>query len=310
MTGTEGLKGCRALVTGASGFIGSALCRRLLEVGAEVHGVSRSVPGTPVEGVLWRRCALEDAAAVRALVEQVRPEFIFHLASHVAGARSLDLVGPTFEGNLVSTVNLLTAAAQIGCKRLLLSGSMEEPDPGPDWPVPSSPYAAAKYAASAYGRMFHALYGVPVVILRVFMVYGPGQRDVKKLIPYVTLSLLRGESPQLSSGARQVDWVYVDDVVEAYLAAALADGAEGKTVEVGTGQLVSVRGVVEQLYEFVRPGTKPAFGALADRPMEQIRAANSDASFRHIGWRARMDLKDGLRRTIEWYRERVVAGAF
>jgi nucleoside-diphosphate-sugar epimerase len=245
---------------------------------------------------------LEDTAAVRALLDQTRPDLIFHLASHVAGSRAVELVLPTFHGNLTSTVNLLTCATELGCGRLVLTGSMEEPDPSPEWPVPSSPYAAAKYAASAYGRMFHALYQTPVVMLRVFMVYGPGQQDVKKLIPYVTLSLLRGETPQLSSGVRQVDWVFVDDVAEAYLAAALAEGAEGKTIEIGTGELVSVRSVVERLFGLVRPDTKPTFGSLTDRAMEQVRAANVEASHRQIGWRAQTDLSEGLRRTVEWYR--------
>jgi nucleoside-diphosphate-sugar epimerase len=303
MTITQKLVGRRALVTGASGFIGSALCHRLVQAGAIVHGVSRSDRTTSADGVAWHRCALEDAAAVRALLARIRPDLIFHLASHVAGSRAVELVLPTFHGNLTSTVNLLTAATELGCGRVVLTGSMEEPEPGPDWPVPSSPYAAAKYAASAYGRMFHALYQTPVVTLRVFMVYGPGQRDVKKLIPYVTLSLLKGETPQISSGVRQVDWIYVDDVIEAYLAAALADGAQGKTVEVGTGKLVSVRGVVEQLFELIRPGVTPVFGSITDRPMEQVRAANVEASLHQIGWRAQTVLRDGLERTVRWYRE-------
>ncbi len=305
MTNVQKLAGRTALVTGASGFIGTVLCRRLVETGAVVHGVSRTERAPAGDGVAWHRCALEDAGAVRALLAEVRPELVFHLASHVAGSRFLELVLPTFHGNLTTTVNLLTAATELGCGRVVLTGSMEEPDPGPAWPVPSSPYAAAKYAASAYGRMFHALYQTPVVMLRVFMVYGPGQQDVRKLIPYVTLSLLKGETPQLSSGVRQVDWVYVDDVVEAYLAAALAEGAEGKTIEVGTGELVSVRGVVEQLYEIIRPDTKPSFGSLADRPMEQVRAADVAASLRHIGWRAKTGLREGLGRTVDWYRERL-----
>ena len=301
---TQKLAGCKALVTGASGFIGSALCRRLVEAGAAGHGVSRADRTEPAGEVVWHRCALEDVTGVRALLGRVRPDLTFHLASHVAGSRAVELVLPTFHGNLSSTVNLLTAATELGCQRLILTGSMEEPDPGPEWPVPSSPYAAAKYAASAYGRMFHALYHTPVVMLRVFMVYGPGQRDVRKLIPYVILSLLRGETPQLSSGQREVDWIFVDDVVDAYLAAALAEGAEGKTIEVGTGRLVSVRGVVEQLFELIRPDTKPTFGSLSDRPMEQVRAASIEASFREIGWCAKTELREGLRRTIDWYQTR------
>jgi nucleoside-diphosphate-sugar epimerase len=158
--------------------------------------------------------------------------------------------------------------------------------------------------------MFHALYGTPVVILRVFMVYGPGQQDLKKLVPYVTLSLLRGETPQLSSGVRQVDWVYVDDVVEAFMAALSAKGIEGGTIDVGTGRLESVRTVVEQLFDIVCPGTQPAFGSTADRALEQSRVADVESSFLRIGWNPRTSLREGLARTVKWYRERMEQGVY
>jgi hypothetical protein len=119
----------------------------------------------------------------------------------------------------VAAANVLVAATEGGVRRLLLAGSLEEPDPHESWPVPASPYAAAKLGAGAVARMCHALYGTPVVWLRLFMVYGPAQPDVRKLIPHVTLSLLRGEAPRLSNGKRLVDWIYVDDVVRRSAAA-------------------------------------------------------------------------------------------
>jgi nucleoside-diphosphate-sugar epimerase len=206
--------GRRVLVTGASGFIGARLCARLAALGAEVTATSRT-PFASESSIAWQHCDLSDASATENLIGLARPERVFHLASHVVGTRATSAVFPTFESNLVSTVNLLTAAERSGCQRVVLTGSLEEPDPGPEWPIPSSPYAAAKLAANAYGRMFHALFGLPVVILRVFMVYGPGQRDHAKLVPYVITSLLKGETPRLGSGLREVDWIYVDDVVDA-----------------------------------------------------------------------------------------------
>ncbi len=122
------------LVTGASGFIGSHLVRRVAASGsAEVHAVSR-FDGPKDEGdARWWRGDLTDLATVRSLITAIKPAVIFHLASHVAGDRRLDHVMPTFRANLMSTVNLLTVAAEVGCRRIVLSGSMEEPaagDPG------------------------------------------------------------------------------------------------------------------------------------------------------------------------------------
>jgi nucleoside-diphosphate-sugar epimerase len=269
----------------------------------EVHGVSRTERDATDFCARWHANRLDDIEAVRALFKAAKPDYVFHLASHVAGSRAIELVLPTFSANLASTVNLLTAATEQGCERILLTGSLEEPEPGPDHAVPSSPYAAAKFAASAYGRMFHALYNTPVAILRLFMVYGPGQQDLRKLVPYVTLALLKGQTPELSSGARKVDWIYVDDIAAGYLAAATAKGVEGSTIDLGSGRLDTVRTVVEELVGLINPNIQPLFGSVPERALEQIRMADTESSFRLLGWRTQVSLHDGLARTAEWYRK-------
>ena len=301
MTRSSRLMGQKVLVSGASGFIGAHLCRRLLKDGVEVHGISRSDRSRGENGVFWWRGDLADAETVREILSALRPDLIFHLASHVAGARDRQLVGPTFRSNLLSTVNLLDIASEVGCRRILLAGSLEEPEPGDSQAIPCSPYAAAKWAGSAYARMFHALYQLPVVICRLFMVYGPGQQDLRKLVPYVVLSLLRGEAPQLMNGRREIDWIYVEDVVEGFIAAAAAEGIEGKTVDLGSGSLVPVRTVVEKLVCLINPGIEPRFGALTDRPLEQVRVADVANSLDLIGRKPTVSLEEGLKRTADWY---------
>lgn len=292
----------RALVTGASGFVGSHLCRRLAEEGIEVHGVSRF--GRRVRGVRWWRADLTDAEAATAVVERVRADHVFHLASEVSGSRSLDAVRPTFRRNLEAAVNVMVASARVGCSSLVLAGSMEEPDPGTGDETPVSPYAAAKYAAGSYGRMLHALHGLPVVNVRMFMVYGPGQLDRTKLVPYTITSLLRAERPRLSSGTREVDWVFVEDVVEALLCAAGDAGLAGRSLDAGTGRLVSVRTVVEEIAERVGAPVEIVFGEIPERPHERVRVADTGA-FALAGWRARTSLEEGLDATVAWYRAAV-----
>jgi nucleoside-diphosphate-sugar epimerase len=299
----SGLNGQRILVTGANGFIGSHLCRRLCQEGAEVHAVYRSRRPAGAGDQHWWQADLADLEAVRKIVGQARPEVIFHLASHVKGAPGLEHVLPTFQSNLQSTVNLLTVAADTSCRRVILTGSLAEPEVEKGETFPSAPYAAAKWASSGYARMFHALYKLPVLIARVFMVYGPAQIDLTKLIPYVTLSLLQGKPPKISSGERLVDWIYVSDVVNGFLALAQASDVDGATLDLGSGSLVSIREIVKQLAMSIGNGVKPEFGALPDRPLEPTRIAKTAETFARIGWKPQVSLQEGLRRTVDWYRE-------
>lgn len=296
------LDGQRILVTGANGFIGSHLCLRLCQEGAEVHAVYRSRRPADFGDQCWWQADLADLEQVKKIVGEVRPEVIFHLASHVKGAPGIEHVLPTFRSNLQSTVNLLIVAAETNCRRVILTGSLAEPDVENGETFPSAPYAAAKWASSGYARMFHALYKLPVVIARVFMVYGPGQMDFTKLIPYVTLSLLQGRTPKISSGERLVDWIYVSDVVDGFLALAQAGGVDGATLDLGTGELVSIRGIVEQLVISIGAGVNAEFGALPDRPLEPTRLAKTAETFAKIGWKPQVPLQDGLKRTVDWYR--------
>ena len=253
---------------------------------------------------------MSDAAAVRRLVVDLKPDTVFHLAGFVSGDRSLDAVLPSLQANHVATVNLLTAVTHVGCRRIVLAGSLEEPEPDEGLVTPSSPYAAAKFASTAYANMFHALYKTPVVTARIFMVYGPGQRDLRKLVPYVTLSLLRKQAPRLSGGTRLVDWIYVQDVVDGLMAAARAPGALGRTVDLGTGRFASVRDIALQLATIIDPDVRLAFGDLPDRPLERVRLANLADTRARLGWGPAVAIEEGLQRTVDWYADRLRCGAF
>lgn len=300
--------GRRVLVTGGSGFIGSMLCRRLSQLGADVHAVSRRPCAAEGGSITGWQSDLADYDGVRRLFAAVKPEIVFHLASEVTGSRELDRVLPTLRGNLVSAVNVFIAATENNCQRVVTAGSLEEPDESDPAAIPCSPYAAAKWASSGYARMFHALYAAPIVVARLFMVYGPGQQDLRKLVPYVILSLLRGESPKLSGGARLVDWVYVEDVLEGLLALGVARDVDGVTMDLGSGQLVTTREVVESISAIVDRNVPLEFGAVPERPMERVRVADTERTYRLLGWRPGYSLQQGLAQTAIWYRRQMELG--
>jgi len=288
------------LVTGASGFIGRHLTPELIAHGATVHAVARTPRPEAIAATQWWFGDLGDAVFTQQLFAAIKPTWVFHLASHVTGARDAALVGPTLHSNLLTTVHVLQAALDHGCQRVVLIGSMEEPVAVDT--IPSSPYAAAKWASSNYGRMFHALYGLPVVIARIFMTYGPDQPDQHKLIPYVTCSLLQGNVPRLGSGTRLVDWIYIDDVMRGLIAIASTPGIEGNTVDLGSGTLVSIQAVVDQLAQLIGADVQPQFGVLTDRALEQSRCADTAKSWQQVQWQPQMLLTHGLVRTVAWYR--------
>jgi len=293
------------LVTGATGFIGQHLCRRLCADGHRVHATSQRQYQTRQSGPRWHHADMADLGAARHFFATVKPDVVFHLASEVDATPDFTPVLPPFHGLLASTINVLVAAMEENCQRIILTGSLAEPMPGERIAVPPSPHAAAKWAGAGYGRMYHDLFAAPVVILRPLKTYGPGQA-VAKLIPSVTLAFLRGERPKVSSVTLAADWVYIADVVEGFIAAATAPGIEGETIDLGTGTLVPMRSVVERIAGILGGDKEVDFGSgsLPDRPNENTVAANTADAAKYLGWHARTSLDDGLRQTVEWYRRR------
>lgn len=288
----------RVLVTGGSGFLGSHLCRALHTRGDAVFAVSRVPRPARAGEPSWLRADLADYDALRWAWRAARPDVVFHLTTHGVGSPEIGQVQPTLRNDLIATVNVLEAAAREGCRRLVLAASLDEPTS--PRATPATPYAAAKWAATGYARMFYALYGTPVVITRPYMSYGPGQR-AHKLVPHVIRALLDGRPPTLSSGRRLVDWIYIDDVVRGLLLAGERPGIEGAELDLGSGELVSVREVVERLMDIIG-ATAVEFGTIRDRPREIERRADALATFNVLGWRAEVSLDEGLRNTVEWCR--------
>jgi len=294
-------RGDRALVTGASGFLGSHLCQRLIQCGVEVHAVSRTSEGGSCGNPRWWRVDLEDYAATKGLFENVKPHVVFHLSGYATGDPDVRHVLPTFRSQLLTTVHVLTISEEINCRRIILTGSLTEPQAGQVDNPPSSPYAASKWASNAFGRMFQCLYHTPVVIVRPFMVYGPRQNP-KKVIPYSIQSLMRGEPPKLTSGKWCADWIYVDDVTDGFIAAAEVSGIEGLTVDLGTGQLVSVEAMIRQVVKTLEVSIEPQFGALSTRLWEEVRAADLEHTRRVLGWQPKTSVDEGIKKTVDWHR--------
>lgn len=301
--------GRRVLVTGATGFIGWHLCKALVALKAEVYGISRtaSTENLPI-GCQPKEVDLRDHKAVNAILRKLQPELIYHLAGLVTARQDIDLVLPMLQHNLIATVHLLLAAREAGCDRFVCAGSSEDLSNGREKTdkVPLSPYAAAKTAANLYAKMFQRLYGLPLVVVRPYMIYGPRQGKTK-LIPYVILSLLRGEAPQLSSGQRVCDFIYILDIVRGLLMAGIEPQVLGETVDFGTGSGSQIQDVVNLLIELTGSDLRPVFCAIPDWGGESPQVADCNKAKCLLGWEPLWPLRDGLAETIAWYRSEMEA---
>lgn len=299
------------LVTGGSGFVGAPLVSRLVSAGADVHVVTRRARKNEAERHRVWHLDMADPDRVDHVLACARPEVVFHLASRVTGSRSLGEVVPTLRDNVQSTVNVLTAAAGNGGPHVVMAGSVEEPRTGDGSAPPSSPYAVAKWVSTVYGQLFADLWSLPVTILRIAMVYGPAQPDRKKLLPYVMESLLAGRRPQLTSGTRLIDWIYIDDVVDALLTAAcrreVLTGAR-TPVDIGSGVGVSIRDTVELLATIIGKHDRIDYAALPDRRLDQPRIADPGPASELLAWRVSTPLEVGLQIMVDRYRNETTDG--
>lgn len=305
----------RTLVTGAGGFVGANLVRRLLQDGHRVTGVSG--PG----GDRWRLNGLEgstelvdvdlrDEHAVRRLVHRVAPEWTFHLAAHGAYAWQQD-ARRILDTNLTATVALVDACREAGCDAFVHTGSSSEygfKDHAPseeELTEPNSRYALSKAAATLFCRYAARHEDFPAVTLRLYSVFGPYE-DPRRLVPAVVMHARRNELPPLVAPEVARDFVWVDDVVEALLLAAeAARHRAGGVYNVGSGVQTSMAELVSLAQRVLEVDAEPIWGSMAGRAWDatcwvaDIRRVQAE-----LGWQPRTDLAEGLRRTAAWLRAR------
>ena len=307
----------RVLVTGAAGFIGSHVCRRLVADGHEVVGFDDLSDGT-LEN-------LRDVPQVRLVEADLRHEetvgkaaigcdVILHKAAMKSVPRSVRLPEATTDVNVRGTLNVLLAAREEGASVVFASSSSvygdQETFPVREdmEPRPRSPYAATKLAGEALCRSWWHSYSVPAVSFRYFNVYGPGQDPASEyaaVIPRFTVACLRGEPPVIYGDGEQArDFTYIDDVVEANLLAARApERAAGRVLNVAGGRKpTSVNRLLEMIAAEIGVEPEPVL----EPPREgDIRLSEADVSLAGelIGYMPRVAIDEGIRRTVAWFRE-------
>jgi UDP-glucose 4-epimerase len=315
----------RVLITGAAGFVGSHLTRRLFGDGDEVHILVR--PGSSTERLedvrphitVWPG-DLEDVSAIRNCVSQCRPDVVFHLAADT-GARGSGAdfarVDASLNVNLRATLHLLRELqeAQAPIRTFIRTGGLEEYGCGP---VPSSetqrespvsPYSASQVAATHYCAMLQPYLRFAVVTIRPALIYGPAQSR-RFFIPALIEHCLAGRNFPMTTGEQRRELLYIDDAVEVLVRAARTAGLAGEIINAGSGSAPRIIEIAHAVQHAVGSHIQLVAGLLPERAGEIPHLlCNSEKAARLLGWRAETSLPAGLARTVAWYRKRSFAAS-
>jgi len=304
----------RVAISGAGGFVGANLARRMLQDGHEVHLLVRpDHPAWRIEDILTHVGACDadvgDREAVQQAIRRIKPEWVFHLAVHGAYSWQTDLE-EIVRTNILGTMNLVEACADAGVEVLVNTGSSSEygyKDHAPsetELLEPNSHYAITKATATMFCRFTAQTRGIRVPTLRLYSVYGPYE-EPRRLVPALIVNGLQSRLPPLANPETARDYVYVDDVVDAYLRAATIEaGDPGAVFNVGTGVQTTLRDIVQLTRELLGVASEPAWGSLADRTWDTTIWRSDATRIRtELGWTPRHDIRAGLDATIAWFRD-------
>lgn len=298
------VRGKRVLVTGAGGFVGTHLAKKLVSVGADVVATSRQRDGIDVT----RKETLEPIFKQKLAV-------VFHLAGEAIVEAGQEAPYETFRTNIMGTLNILELSRMYGVQRVIIASSVQVYGAGlppfreDDPPLPSRPYETSKTATDLLAQSYADSFGLPVVIPRFVNIYGPGDTHFTRLIPKTLDHLVKNKPMPLWGGSAKREYLYIDDATQAYLLLATISDAKlerNRIFNFGTDLPVSVRDLIQTI------------GTLAGTPVRLVRSGHVreheisdqyvswEKAGRILGWKPKVSLTEGLKRTIDWYKQYLI----
>jgi UDP-glucose 4-epimerase len=308
------------LVTGGAGFIGSHIVERLVREGHDCRVLDNFFSGHEANLESFRgeveliRGDIRDVQLVKEATQGV--DVVFHEAALGSVPRSVADPITTHDVNITGTLNVLLAARDAGVKRVVYASSSSVygetpvlPKVEEMTPQPLSPYALSKLTGEHYASVFKQVYGFEIVSLRYFNIFGPRQDPESQyaaVIPRFIAALLEGKSPVVyGDGLQSRDFTYVENVVNANMLAADAPGAAGRAFNVACGGRYTLLDLLARLKEILGSDIEPIHEAARAGDVRDSQAS-IEAAERALGYRVSIDFEEGLRKTVDWYRQQVV----
>lgn len=303
----------RAVVTGGSGFVGAGLVRRLLSMDWQVDLLLRPgfatwrVPARQ-EGLSTHVVDLTDASSMAALLQRLKPRYVFHLAAHGAYSWQTD-AARIASTNLEATRILALASLNANVEAFVHTGSSLEYGrkrhaPSEDEPTePEGAYAISKAAATAFCRDLARQSGIRIPTLRLYSVYGPWE-EPRRLVPSLLLHAMAGEWPPLANPDTARDFVWAEDVIDALIIAGTRPQADpGAIFNIGSGRQTTLREIVDLVRRMTGCEAEPHWQSMSDRDWDtDVWRADTRHAAAELGWSAQTALRTGLQQTMEWLR--------
>ncbi|WP_419804824.1 NAD-dependent epimerase/dehydratase family protein [Terriglobus sp.] len=308
------LSGARVVVTGATGFIGRHVMDALDRVGAHGVAVVDRVHADRVHADRGRTLlsgpelsVFDDPMQIAKLVAALRPDYVIHLYAEITTERTVRAIESTLRRNLLPSIALMEACIETKVRRMILMGSGEEfgPVTGPfddsTIPDPPSPYGASKAATTSYAKMFYRAFELPVTVLRPTVAYGPFQSP-RMLIPQIMDALRANRPIDVTEGRQTRDFIHVSDVAEGLLTALVRAETNGRSYNLGSGEVVTVKQCLSLIEEISGRKGLIRFGALPYKKgeifsYEPLLSQTESA----LGWKAETSLRAGLASTWNWF---------
>lgn len=309
------LKGRKVLVTGGAGFIGSHLAEKLVSLGADVYILTRK------SSDLWRLDSVKDKIFIygvdflnpgdlKEVLRKISPEIVFHTMADIRVNRELELLGHMIENNFQSMINLIGSLDKDKLKLFVNFGTCEEYGDGEvpflesQREIPVSPYSLSKTMGTYFSSYLAKIEDFPIVIIRPFLTYGPKQVN-NQLIPFMIRSMIKGEKVNSTKMEQTRDFIHVNDVVSALMKIPVSDVKKGEIINICSGEEVQVKEVVEKICdltersfeEYVRTSAPYRIGE-----MMHFYGSNEKAK-KLLNWEPEISFKQGLKETVEWYKE-------